>query len=239
MNAASAVAPALRAARDFKLDGAGEAPAESAGPDASAASQSSVLLRHVRSSLALAREHARRLANVAPAAPAGVAYPACGLGEDLRMVARLIRAGIGLRIFYAELGGGGIGGFDNHANQLGNHCALLQQLSDSVAAFAADLAADGLLDRVLLLTFSEFGRTVAENGRRGTDHGAAAPMFLVGGKVRGGIHGAHPSLTDLDADALKHHTDFRAVYASALDNWLGLPSAEILAGKYERLDLFA
>jgi uncharacterized protein (DUF1501 family) len=236
INAASAVVPALHAGRDFKLDWAGETPEGTGGLEVGAASQPSVLLRHVRSSLTLAREHARRLANVAPAA---AAYPAGGLGEDLRTIARLIRAEIGLRIVYAELGGGDIGGFDNHANQIGNHCALLQQLSDSVAAFAADLAADGLLERVVLLTFSEFGRTVAENGRRGTDHGAAAPMFLVGGKVRGGIHGAPPSLTDLEGDALKHHTDFRAVYATVLDHWLGLPSADILHGKFERLELLA
>jgi uncharacterized protein (DUF1501 family) len=78
------------------------------------------------------------------------------------------------------------------------------------------------------LTFSEFGRTVSENGRRGTDHGLAGPMFLVGGAVRGGLHGAHPSLTDLEGDALKHHTDFRAVYGVILEDWLGLPAASVV-----------
>jgi uncharacterized protein (DUF1501 family) len=136
-----------------------------------------------------------------------------------------------------ELGGGGIGGFDNHANQLGNHCALLEQLSESIAAFAADLSKDHLLDRVLLMSFSEFGRTVAENGRRGTDHGVAAPLFLVGGGLRGGIHGAHPSLVDLDAGALKHHTDFRSVYATVLQDWLQIPSEPILGQAFTRLKL--
>jgi uncharacterized protein (DUF1501 family) len=154
---------------------------------------------------------------------------------ELRAIADLIRADLGIRIFFAELGGGGIGGFDNHANQLGNHCALLQQLSEAIAAFVENLAADRLLERVVLLTFSEFGRTVAENGRRGTDHGAAGPMFLAGGRVAGGVHGAHPSLADLDAGALKHHTDFRSVYATVLDRWLAVPSAAVLGGRFDPL----
>jgi len=201
-----------------------------AGLDAPPAS---LLLRHVRASLAMAQAHARRLQEAGRALlPKG--YPACALGNDLQTVARLIRAQTGIRIFYAELGGGGIGGFDNHANQLGNHCALLEQLSDSVAAFMAELEADRLLDRVLLMTFSEFGRTVAENGRRGTDHGAAGPMFLAGGKVLAGLHGPHPSLTDLDSGALKPSTDFRTVYAAVLEDWLGLPSAAILGRRFDR-----
>ena len=90
-----------------------------------------------------------------------------------------------------------------------------------------------LLDRVVLMTFSEFGRTVAENGRRGTDHGAAAPMFLAGGKLRGGMVGAHPSLTDLHNGGLSFHTDFRRVYATLLDRWLGFPNQPILGQQYE------
>jgi uncharacterized protein (DUF1501 family) len=87
------------------------------------------------------------------------------------------------------------------------------------------------------MTFSEFGRTVKENGRRGTDHGAAAPMFLAGGRVRGGLVGPHPSLTDLDKGALKMHTDFRKVYATVLDRWLGFESAAVLGGQFESLDI--
>ncbi len=164
-------------------------------------------------------------------------YPPFGLARDLRTVAQLIRADIGIRIFFTELGGGGIGGFDNHANQLGNHCALLNQLAESVAAFIYDLKRDKQLDRVLLMTFSEFGRTVKENGRRGTDHGAAAPVFLVGGRVKGGLVGPHPSLTDLDKGALKVHTDFRRVYATVLDRWLGFESQPVLGGRFEPLDV--
>ncbi|MBI4604232.1 MAG: DUF1800 family protein [Planctomycetes bacterium] len=109
--------------------------------------------------------------------------------------------------------------------------ALLRQLSKSLAAFLDDLKRDGLLDRVLVMTFSEFGRTVQENGRRGTDHGAAAPLFLAGGKVKGGIAGPHPSLTDLDAGGLRHHTDFRRVYATVLDRWLGFDARAVLGGE--------
>jgi uncharacterized protein (DUF1501 family) len=166
-------------------------------------------------------------------------YPACDLGEELRAVARLIRSRSGVTLFHLELGGGGIGGFDNHANQWGNHCALLAQLSESVAAFAADLAADGWLDRVVLMTFSEFGRTVAENGRRGTDHGSGGPMFLVGGNVVPGLHGAVPDLSELDEGAVKPTLDFRGVYSAVLEDWLGLPSEAILGGRFPRPRLLA
>jgi uncharacterized protein (DUF1501 family) len=164
-------------------------------------------------------------------------YPSFGLASHLRTIAQLIRANVGIRIFFAELGGGGIGGFDNHANQLGNHCALLHQMSESLAAFINDLKSDKLLDKVLLMTFSEFGRTVRENGRRGTGHGAAAPLFLAGGRLKQNIIGSHPSLTDLDNDALKFQTDFRRVYATVLDKWLGFESRIILDKQYEAIDI--
>lgn len=164
-------------------------------------------------------------------------YPQFELAGSLRKVAQLIRADIGIRIFFTELGGGGIGGFDNHANQLGNHCSLLGHFSESIGAFINDLKRDKLLNRVLLMTFSEFGRTVKENGRRGTGHGAAAPIFLAGGRLKGGLVGPHPSLTDLDNGALKFHTDFRSVYATVLDRWLGFDSLKVLDKQYEPLNI--
>ena len=164
-------------------------------------------------------------------------YPQFELAGSLRKVAQLIRADIGIRIFFTELGGGGIGGFDNHANQLGNHCSLLHHFSESIAAFVHDLKRDKQLNRVLLMTFSEFGRTVKENGRRGTGHGAAAPIFLAGGKLKGGLVGPHPSLKDLDNGALKFHTDFRSVYATVLDKWLGFDSSKVLDKQYEPLNI--
>ena len=93
------------------------------------------------------------------------------------------------------------------------------------------------MDRVLLMTISEFGRTVKENGRRGTGHGVAAPIFLAGGKLKSGLVGSHPSLTDLDNDAMKFHTDFRRVYATVLDQWLGFDSRIVLDKQFELLDI--
>ena len=181
--------------------------------------------------------NSRRIEAVIKTAANTFEYPSFQLAGSLRTVAKLIRADIGIRIFFTELGGGGIGGFDNHANQLGNHCSLLHHLSESIAAFVHDLKRDKLLDRVLLMTFSEFGRTIKENGRRGTGHGAAATIFLAGGKLKSGLIGSRPSLTDLDNGALKFHTDFRRVYATVLDRWLGFESRFVLDRQFELLDI--
>jgi uncharacterized protein (DUF1501 family) len=197
------------------------------------------LLSFVRRRKVAARQSSRRIEAVAQGPTSGktALYPRFELAQTLRTVAQLIRADLGTRVFYAAPGGGGFGGFDNHANQLGNHCSRLEELSESVGAFMDDLQRDHLLDRVLLMTFSEFGRTVAENGRRGTDHGSAAPMFLVGGKVKGGLVGPHPNLTDLEMSGQKHHTDFRRVYAAVLDRWLGCDSQAVLGERFEPLDV--
>ena len=101
------------------------------------------------------------------------------------------------------------------------HAALLQQLSAAMTAFYKDMAARGHQDRVLLMTFSEFGRRPYENGSKGTDHGAASCLFVAGPSVKGGVVGKHPSLSDLDVGDLKYHTDFRRIYATQLDCWLG------------------
>jgi uncharacterized protein (DUF1501 family) len=165
-------------------------------------------------------------------------YPQFHLAGQLRTISQLIRAETGIRIFFAGFGGGGIGGFDSHANQRDNHSALLRHLSKSVAAFIDDLKREQLLDRVVLMTFSEFGRTVQENGRKGTGHGSAAPMFLAGGKLKGGLVGEHPSLTELDSGGPKHHTDFRRVYATMLESWLGFDSRAALGAGFDPLDVF-
>ena len=160
-------------------------------------------------------------------------YPNSGLGNRLRLAAQLIDAGIGARIFYVS-----IDGFDTHANQANNHPALLQEVSDAITAFTKDVGARGHRDRLLVATFSEFGRRAGENGSRGTDHGSGAPMFLVGGKVKSGIVGAHPSLTKLEMGNLVHHTDFRQVYASILEQWLGVESKGVLGGDFKPVDVF-
>ena len=166
-------------------------------------------------------------------------YPAYSLAQSLDTVAGLIRSEIGIRIYLVEQGGVSPGGFDNHANQAGNHAVTLKELSESIGAFCDNMAQDKLLDRVLLMTYSEFGRTLSENGRHGTGHGAAAPVFIAGGKVKGGMIGAHPSLSDLDNDAPKPHTDFRSLYATALEKWLGMPSAKILGEQFPFVDMLA
>jgi len=193
------------------------------------------LLEFVQRSSLEAYAGSRRIA--AAAAGGGPEYPPFQLAQSLRTVAQLIRAELGIRIYCAELGGAEPGGFDNHANQLGNHGALLHQLSESVAAFIDDLKRDKLLDRVLLMTFSEFGRTVKENGRRGTGHGSAAPLFLAGGRLKGGLVGEHPSLTELENGGPKHHTDFRRVYATVLEQWLGFESRPVLGEQFQPLDV--
>jgi len=234
LTAEKAVVPSIRTADELTLrsDGRSE-------PDGSArGAEENPLADHVRQNSRAARATSRQIQAVLDGASGTGRYPSLGLAGHLKTVAELIRADVGIRIFFTELGGGGIGGFDNHANQRDNHAAVLGQLSRSVAAFAADLARHKCLDRVVLMTFSEFGRTVTENGRRGTGHGAAAPMFLMGGRVRAGLIGKAPSLTDLDGDAPKHHTDFRSLYATVLESWLGLDSQAVLGAKYRLLDLF-
>ena len=194
------------------------------------------LLDYVRRTTLAACAGSRQIERAARARTAE--YPAYPLAGRLRTISQLIRADLGIRIFYTEESGEGIGGFDTHAGQRDNHAALLKQLSESVTAFVDDLAGDRLLDRVLVMTFSEFGRTLVENGRRGTGHGAAQSIFLVGGKVRGGLVGAHPSLADLDSQGgLKFHTDFRRVYATVLETWLGLDSRAVLGARFEPLNV--
>lgn len=153
-----------------------------------------------------------------------------GDASSLRLVAGMIAGGLGARVYYCQLGG-----FDTHSGQVGRHPNLLQQWGDTVAAFYKDLKAQGNADRVMIVTFSEFGRRMAENASGGTDHGVAAPMFVIGGGVKAGVYGKHPSLTDLDQGDLKSHTDFRRVYATVLDGWLRADSEKVLGRKYEKL----
>ena len=242
LTAAKAVVPSVRSLEPLQLrTGPGSTDAHrrqlAKAAELPRAGVRNPLLDYVRSSTTTAYTKSKQVEEVTRRKTASGPYPSMRLAQALRTVAQLIRADLGIRIFLAEPSGGGLGGFDNHASQRDNHAALLHQLSESVAAFVNDLDRDGLLDRVLLMTFSEFGRTVAENGRRGTGHGAAAPVFLAGGKLRGGLIGERPSLTDLDNGAPKPHTDFRRLYATMLDSWLGFDSQAVLGKKYEPLDV--
>lgn len=158
-------------------------------------------------------------------------YPATALASHLQTVAKLIDSGLTTPIYYVRLDG-----FDTHAQQDAAHQSLLRQLSDSVSTFMKDLISHGHGDRVLCLCFSEFGRRVAENASKGTDHGTAGPMFLVGTGVTAGLVGEHPSLQDLQDGDLKHHTDFRQVYATVLERWLNCESSGILKGNFQPVD---
>ncbi len=166
--------------------------------------------------------------------PCPVEYPGSRLADSLKWIGQLIGGGFGSRIYYLSRGG-----FDTHAQQKDAHAQLLTQVSDAVAAFYRHLKTLGAAERTTLLVFSEFGRRVSENGSLGTDHGVAAPLFLVSGSVRGGLHGPHPRLDDLDEGDLRFHTDFRRVYATLMEDVLGIDSGPILAGKFEKMDLFA
>jgi uncharacterized protein (DUF1501 family) len=169
----------------------------------------------------------RRIQNTA-------SYPGSQLASSLKLVSKLIAGGLPTRVFYVSQGG-----YDTHTNQTGQQQRLLKDLGDSVKAFVQDLKEQGNLDRVLVMTFSEFGRRVAENASGGTDHGAAAPMFIAGAKIKSGLHGQHPSLApaDLLNGDLKYNVDFRSVYAGVLEEWLKTPSEPILGKKFEALPL--
>lgn len=223
--------PAIRDADGYRLE---------AGPEPQATrlrgslkqltdgkSQGDSDLDYVRRTALSAYQSAERLRQVVAGDRSTANYPATGLGQKIAWVAKMIRGDLGTRIFYVTLDG-----FDTHSKQANSHAGLLAEFSDAVKAFFVDLKSHRLDDRVMLASFSEFGRRVQENASLGTDHGAASQMFLVGGKLKPGIHGKHPSLTDLVEGDLKFHTDFRSVYATLLDRWLEIPSQRVLGRKF-------
>lgn len=167
-----------------------------------------------------------------------VSYPGSSLGRDLSTIARLIRGNLGSKIYHVTLGG-----FDTHANQAGTHTTLLRWLSQAVEAFVNDLSSDGLLDRVCGVTFSEFGRRIAQNGSSGTDHGTSAPMFVFGGHMTGEMQGSAPDLGTVDGTGnMVAATDFRSVYGGVLRDWFGMQQGEVDAlfdGAYPEMSMFA
>jgi uncharacterized protein (DUF1501 family) len=155
-------------------------------------------------------------------------YPSGPFGDGLKILAEAIVQGLGLRVGYITLGG-----FDTHASQQATHALLLQTLADGLSAFYNDLVAHGKADNVIIMTWSEFGRRVEENGSQGTDHGTAAPLFVMGNSVNKGIFGEPPSLSNLDENGnLKYTVDFRTVYATVLDRWIGASSKDVLGGSF-------
>jgi uncharacterized protein (DUF1501 family) len=161
-------------------------------------------------------------------------YPRSGLANNLQLVARLIAGGLPTRIFYVSQGG-----YDTHTGQRGGQDGRLKELAESVKAFTDDLTTMGEFDRVMIMTFSEFGRRVNENGSQGTDHGAAAPMFLIGSHMKAGLLGAEPSIApaDLKDGDIQFNTDFRSVYASILQDWLKTNPAPILGKPFPTLPI--
>jgi uncharacterized protein (DUF1501 family) len=160
-----------------------------------------------------------------------VDYPG-DLGAQLRRAAQVIAANLGVRVVWVSQGG-----YDTHSKQGPAHQGLLGELSGALSAFQKDLTRLKLADRVLVLTFSEFGRRVDENASQGTDHGAASCLFLCGPKVKGGLVGTYPSLAKLGEGDLVHTVDFRSVYATLLGKWLGCDAEKLLGGKFPALDL--
>jgi len=182
-----------------------------------------------------------RVATVATYSPS-LTYPNTGLGQAMRAVAGAMYRGVGTRVFYVTTGG-----FDTHAGQSvnatnGAYYNLMATLNDALLAFYNDLRAQGLFEDTLILSFSEFGRRISENGSQGTDHGAASVMIAMGGRVNGGIYGTaanlrldanNPTLENAAGD-IHWETDFRSVYAQVIDNWLGANSQQILNGNFRR-----
>ena len=183
-------------------------------------------------------DHAQRGSEDLPKLIAGyktdAAYPATPIGRSLALAAQIVGSKLGTKVLYVQHGS-----FDTHTTQKVTQDRLLASLADALVAFQADLAAHGNDRRVLTMTFSEFGRRVGENASRGTDHGTAAPLFLIGSALKGGVYGTHPSLDDLDNGNLRFSTDFRSVYATVLEKWLDRPSAPILNGTFQTINVMS
>jgi uncharacterized protein (DUF1501 family) len=173
---------------------------------------------------------AELLNDVARKPDSAARYPATELAQRLQLISRLVQAGLSTRVYYAVQSS-----YDTHSAQAPTHSRLLRELGDATKVFLDDLHDCGLADRVLVLCFSEFGRRVQENASEGTDHGTAGPVFLAGPGVKSGLHGATPSLTDLEAGDLKMSVDFRHVYAALLEGWLAVDSRPVLDGEFSAL----
>lgn len=167
----------------------------------------------------------------------GVEYPETTLASDMRAVAAMIAAEVGNRIYSVE-----IGGFDTHGNQIQRHRDLLEELSGAIRAFISDLKTKGMADKVIVMPFSEFGRRPYQNGTEGTDHGSNSTFIVAGTKVKGGLYGTHPEIPkDGRSDIMftKKSIDFRQIYATVLEKWLGTSPELILREKYKTLEFLA
>ena len=227
--------PSIRSLEQFRLQGTDDSRFRKAVEELTAArrDEGNDLLNFVQSSTSSAIAASERLSSSVKSYTSSVTYPKNGLGEQLQTVARLISSGLGTSVYYVTLNG-----FDTHSQQPDAHAGLLRQLGDSVKAFLDDMDHLKHADRVAVMCFSEFGRRVEENASEGTDHGTAGPMFIAGSAVKPGLIGKLPSLNDLQDGDLRHHTDFRQVYATVIENWFQCESEPILKGRFEAIDVF-
>ena len=237
LRARAAAVPTLERAEDFQLgvvtagSGADERRAalvELLAPQQGLPAEAAAVAATAAQAASMAEKLRTQLQRYEPKAD----YAGSQLGADLQLVARMAIAGFGTRLFHV-----GFGGFDTHARQLPTHAGLLRQLGQALAAFAADLEGHGALARTTVLVHSEFGRRLAENASQGTDHGAAAPVFVIGGGVKPGPHGKPPDLGDLVDGDVKATIDFRAVYADLL-GWLRIDHQAVLGGDFAPLGLY-
>ncbi|MCX7388551.1 MAG: DUF1501 domain-containing protein [Planctomycetota bacterium] len=228
--------PSIRSLEQFHLQGTEDAQFRQAVQELTDARRgdSNDLLNFVQSSTSSAISASERLSSSVKSYSSSVTYPQNGLGEQLQTVAKLISSGLKTSVYYVTLNG-----FDTHSQQPDAHAGLLRQLGDSVKAFLEDIDQLKHSDRVALMCFSEFGRRVEENASAGTDHGTAGPMFMAGAMVKPGLFGELPSLSNLQDGDLRHHTDFRQVYAAVIQNWFQCEAEPILKGQYNAVDLFA
>ena len=158
-------------------------------------------------------------------------FPKTKIGRQLETAAQLLTAHVPVAVIKVTHGS-----FDTHSRQANQHHRLLQELADALAIFRTTMQEQGLWDHVVLMTYSEFGRRVRENGSHGTDHGTAAPHFLLGGRVKGGMFGTQPSLTNLQNGDLRHTVDYRSLYATITQNWWGLSVPEFNNQTFPSID---
>ncbi|MFT5299671.1 MAG: hypothetical protein ACI87E_001890 [Mariniblastus sp.] len=229
--------PSIRSIDNFKLNSLSDSASKQqlAALIKSPRNTNNSLLNYVHESANVALETSHRLENVTQQSGQEFGYPQTDLGRNLGVIAQLIDSGLSTRVYYTTLDG-----FDTHSNQAESHQGLLGNLSNSVSAFMKQIKTQGNDDRVALFSFSEFGRRVRENASRGTDHGTAAPVFVVGSSVQQAVIGNHPSLAadDLDQGDVKFAMDYRRVYSDLLKNWVGIDPTPIVGGKFEPVGLF-
>jgi len=197
-----------------------------------ASSADNPLLRAAIDSSLAVHATARQIEGLRPSSSRDAHYPDTGLSERFRLIAHLIRAGLPTSIYYTELGG-----FDTHSRQLFRHADTLREVGGALESFVADVRKNASSRPVLVLVFSEFGRRLAENASEGTDHGTAAPVLLTGSGLAAGLHGPYPDLANLVDGDPRFAIDFRQVYATILERWLGLDSHAILGRRFNLLDV--